>query len=88
MCQLVEVFLPCDGNVESKDAEKLKYKSLTIEVCRIRVVQTEVVPIMFRALGVVSLSFAKLNQLPGLAKECDVQNIALLGSANILRKVL
>ena len=90
MCLLIDVSVPCDGNVVNKDAEKkLKYKSLAIEVSRMWGMKTEVVPIVIGALGIVPLSLPKnLSKLPGLPTVCEVQEIALLGTANILRKVL
>ena len=89
-CLLVDVAVPCDQNVVTKEAEKrLKYKSLEIEISRMWGVKAQVVPIVIGALGFVPQNLSKnLSKLPGNSKDWEVQEIALFGTAHILRKVL
>lgn len=89
-CLLIDVAVPCDQNVVTKEAEKrLKYKSLEIEISRMWGVKAQVVPIVIGALGFVPQNLSKnLSKLPGNSKDWEVQEIALFGTAHILRKVL
>ena len=74
----------------AKEDEKIaKYSPLALEVRRVHGVATKVVPIVVGALGVVS------KRLVGFLKDLDVPDVlgglqtsALVGTTNILRKVL
>jgi hypothetical protein len=73
-----------------KEAEKiLKYKDLTIEIQRMRTVNTKVIPIITRATGTISKSLRKyVSNIPGNHEVKELQKTAILGTAHILRKVL
>ena len=54
-----------------------------------RGVKAQVVPIVIGTLGFVPQNLSKnLSKLPGNSKDWEVQEIALFGTAHILRKVL
>ena len=86
----MDVAIPDDLNVLKKETEKrLKYKDLQIEISRMRNVKTKVVAVVVAALGTMSDNFSKeIESTPGKPSAEDVQNIALNGTAHILRKVL
>ena len=89
-CLIVDVAVPDDVNVLKKETEKrLKYKDLQIEISRMWNVQTKVVAVVVGALGTVSDNFNKeIQSIPGKPSAEDIQNIAMNGTAHILRKVL
>jgi hypothetical protein len=75
--------------VTQKEYEKiLKYKDLTIEIqCMWNV--KRVIPVIIGATGTISNSFRKYaNTIPGNHEVREAQNTAMLGTANVLRKVL
>ena len=82
--------IPDDVNVLKKVTEKrLKYKDLQIEISRMWNVQTKVVAVVVGALGTTSDNFSKeIELIPGKPSAEDILNIALNGTAHILRKVL
>ena len=90
VCYIIDVSVPCDENVVTKYAEKqLKYKNLAIEIGRMWNMRTIIVPIIVGALGAIPGSLSSnLAKLPGMLKDWEVQEIALRGTAHILRKVL
>ena len=73
-----------------KEAERiLKYKDLTIEIQRMWIVKTKVLPVITGANGTVSESFRKyVSNMPGKHDVKELQKTAILGTAHILRKVL
>ena len=89
-CLLIEVSIPEDRNVLMKEIEKIhKYRDLEIEVSRMWRVKAKTVPVVVGALGVVSQGFRKnIEILPGGPSAVEVQKIAVLGTAHLLRKVL
>ena len=67
-----------------KETEKLlKYKDLTIEIQRMWNVKTRVIPAIIGATGTISKSFRKY-----VSDVKELQKKAILGTAQILRKVL
>jgi len=76
--------------VIKKEAERiLKYKDLTIEIQRMWIVKTKVLPVITGANGTVSESFRKyVSNMPGKHDVKELQKTAILGTAHILRKVL
>ena len=86
----MDVAIPGDVNVLKKETEKrLKYKDLQIEISRMWNVKTKVVAVVVGALGTISDKFNKeIELIPGKPSAEDIQNIALNGTAYILRKVL
>ena len=73
-----------------KEAEKiLKYKDLTIEIQRMWKVKIRVIPVIIGATGIISKSFRKyISNIPGNHEAKELQKIAILGTAHILRKAL
>jgi hypothetical protein len=67
----------------------LKCKDLTIEIQRMWNVKTKVIPVKIGATGTISKSFRKyVSNIPGNHEIKELQKTAILGTANILRKVL
>jgi hypothetical protein len=89
-CVLIDIAIPGDRNVIKREAEKiLKYKVLTIEIQRMWNVKAEVVPVVTGATGTISKSFRKhVSNIPGKHDVRELQEITILGTAHILRKVL
>ena len=89
-CMLIDMAVPSDRNTSVKVTEKLsKYKDLEIEITRMWGMMTQTVPVVKGALGVIKKGIDKqLSKIPGNINVTELQKIALLGSANILRKVL
>jgi hypothetical protein len=73
-----------------KEAEKiLKYKDLTKEIQRMWNVKTRVIPVISGATGTISKSFRKyVSTIPGNNEVKELQKTAILGTAQLLRKVL
>jgi hypothetical protein len=76
--------------VIQKEAKKiLKYKDLTIQIQHIWNVKTRLIPVIIGATGTISKSFRKYaSTIPGNDEVRELQKIAILGIAHILRKVL
>jgi hypothetical protein len=76
--------------VIKKEAEKiLKYKNLIIEIKRMWNVKTKVMPVIIGATGTISKSFRKyFSSIPGKHDIKELQETAILGTADILWKVL
>jgi hypothetical protein len=87
---LIDVAISGDRNVIKKEAVKiLKYKDLTIEIQRMWNVKARVIPIIIGATGAISKSCRKyVSDIPGNHDVKALQKTVILGSANILRKVL
>ena len=79
-----------NNNNNNKEAEKiLKYKDLTIEIQRMWIVKTKVIPVIIGATGTISKTFRKyVCNIPGNHEVKELQKTAILGTAHILRKVL
>ena len=82
--------IPADRNVARKEAEKkLKYKSLCIEIQRMWNLKCTIVPVIIGATGIVMRSLRKnLETVPGKHRIDSLQKTAILGTSNIIRKVL
>ena len=89
-CILIDMSVPGDANITAKEFEKrYKYKDLEIEMQRMWKVETKVVPIVVGALGTITKDFEKyVKMLPDNISIEEIQKIALLGTAHILRKTL
>ena len=89
-CLLIDVAVPGDANVSAKEYEKkYKYKDLEIEIQRSWKMKTKVIPIVIGALGVISEDFLMYTKdVPGELCCKEMQKIALMGTAHILRKTL
>jgi len=84
------VAIPADRNVVQKEAEnKLKYKSLCIEIQRMWNLKCTIVPVIIGAIGVVTRSLRKnLEAIPRRHSIDSLQKTAILGTSHIIRKVL
>jgi len=89
-CMLIDVAISGDRNMIKKEAEKiLKYKDLTIEIQRMWSVKTKVIPVIIGTTGTISKSFRKyVSNIPGNHEVKELQKTAILGTAQIIRKVL
>jgi len=87
---LIDIANPGDRNVIKKEAEKiLKYKDLTTEIQGVWNVKAKTLPVIIGANGTISKSFRKyVSNIPGNRDVGKLQKTAILGTANILRKVL
>jgi hypothetical protein len=87
---LKDVGIPAGRNVVKKEAEnKLKYKSLCIEMQRMWNVKCTIVPVIIGATGIVTRSLRKnLETIPGKHSLDSLQKTAILGTSHIIRKVL
>jgi hypothetical protein len=80
-----------ETNVIKKEAQKiLKYKDLTIEIQRMWLVETRVIPVIIGATGrTISKSFKKYwSNILAKHEVRELQKRVILGTAHILRKVL
>ena len=89
-CTLIDVAILADRNVVQKEAEnKLKSKSLCIEVQRMWNLKCTIVPVINGATGIVTRSLKKnLETIPGKHSIDLLQKTAILGTSHIIRKVL
>ena len=87
---LIDAAISGDRNVIKKEAEKiLKYTDPTIEIQRMWIVKTRVIPVVIGATGSISKLFRKhVSNIPGHHDVKALQKTAILGTAHILRKVL
>ena len=88
--KLIDVAIPADRNVVQKEVEnKLKYKSLCIEIQRMWNLKCTVIPVIIGASGIVSRNLRKnLEAVPGKHSIDSLQKTAILGTSHIIRKVL
>ena len=77
---MIDVAVPADKNVNIKEYEKRsKYKDLQIETQRIWKVETEVLPVVIGALGVITKDLeTTLQKIPGNVHGKEIQKIALM----------
>jgi len=89
-CTLIDVATPADKNVVQKEAEnKLKYKTLFIEVQRMWNPKCTIVPVIIGTTGIVTRNLRNnLEAVPGKHSIDSLQKTAILGTSHILRKVL
>ena len=90
VCLLIDVAVPSDSNVSIKEFEKKsKYKDLEIEIQRMWKTKTKVISVVIGALGVMSKDFeGYVKEIPAKMNNQEIQKIALMGTAHILRKIL
>ena len=88
-CLLIDMSIPSDANISSKEFEKIaKYKDLQIEIQKMWHLRVETVPVIVGALGMIKKAQKLINKIPGDPYPAEVQKIALLGTARILRGAL
>ena len=89
-CFIIDVANPGDHNLEKKKAEKLEnYAELRVEVARMWNKDTVVIPVIIGALGSIPKDLNMFLDKLDIKYELDIlQHSVLLGTANILRKVL
>ena len=82
--------IPSDRNIALKETEKKsKYKDLELEIQRMWHMKTEVVPVVVGALGTIKKGMIEnIKKVSERATVAETQKICMLGSAQILRKVL
>ena len=88
---LIDVAVPWDSRVASKEQEKVnKYQDLKIELKRIwQKEKVEVIPIIIGALGAIPKNLKKNLERIGVDLPIGLlQKSVLLGTSNILRRVL
>ncbi len=89
-CLLIDMTIPSDRNIGLKEFEKLsKYKDLEMELHKSWQMDVETVPVVIGALGTIRIGTKNLiSKIPGTISVEQIQKIALLGTAHILRKSL
>ena len=89
-CFIVDVAIPGDHNIERKEFEKIdNYSELRVELARLWNTEARVVPIVIGALGSIPKKLREHVEQLGIAPNITtLQKSALVGTANILRKVL
>jgi hypothetical protein len=87
-CILIDVSILGDRNVIKKEAEIFKYKDIIIEIQRMWNVKVRI-SVVIGATGTISISLRQcLSNIPGKYEIKELQKIAILGTAQILREVL
>ena len=90
-CKLIDMTVPSDRNIALKEIEKKsKYKDLELEIQRMWHMKTIVIPIVVGALlGTVKKGMIEnIEKVSKSANVTEIQKICMLGSPQILRKVL
>ena len=89
-CKLIDMTVPSDRNIALKETEKKnKFKDLELEIERMWHMRTEVIPVVVGALGTIKKGMIEnIKRVSERATVTETQKIFMLGSAQILRKVL
>ena len=89
-CQIIDVAIPSDYNIQRNATEKMsKYVDLQIECQRLWNKKVEVIPVIIGAIGIVDKNIKKyVGRIPGHHNIYSLQRSAIQGTAHILRKVL
>ena len=89
-CQIIDVAIPSDYNIQKMATEKMsKYVDLQIECQRLWNKKVEVIPVIIGATGIVNNNIKKyVGRIPGCHNIYSLQRSAILGTVHILRKVL
>jgi hypothetical protein len=82
-CLLIDIALPDDPNVNTKETEKLsQYKELDMAVSRMWKGRTKIVPVTIGALGTIRKGLDQnLQLLPGHRSATELQNVTLMSTA-------
>ena len=83
-CLLIDIDIPDDSNVRTKETEKLSnYKDLKIEVSRTWKVRTKIVAVIIGALGTIKKGLDQnLQLLPGHRSATELQKVTLISTAH------
>ena len=89
-CLIVDVAIPGDQNTTKKELKKINnYSELRVEIARVWNMETEVVPVVIGALSSIPKNLHHHLESLGIKVHVStLQKSVLLGTANILRKVL
>ena len=89
-CKLIEWTVPSDRNIALKEFErKSKYKDLELEIQKMWQKKTVVIPVVVSALGTVKKGMVEnIKKVSERATVTEIQKTCMLGSAQIVRKVL
>ena len=89
-CLIIDVAVPSDYNIQKKATEKMsKYVDLQIECQRMWKKKIEAIPIITGATWIVEKGIQSyLQKILGKHNLYNLQRSAILGMAQILRKVL
>ena len=76
-CWIIDMKVPSDRNTSVKVVEKLsKYKDLELEIARMRKMETETIPVVTGALGVIKKGLEKyVDKIPGTASINELQKL-------------
>ena len=87
---IIDIAVPRDENIQDKELEKIdNYQPLNIELEQQWKVKIMVIPVVVGALGAITDRLPGwLAQIPGTISEVELQKSALLGTVQILRRVL
>ena len=90
MCHLIDIAVPGDSRVASKENEKVqKYQDLSRELRKLWQVKVMVVPVVVGALDTIPKVLEKHLKEIGTSVRVELlQKATLLGTARILRKTL
>jgi len=84
---LIAVAIPADRNVTQKEAgKKLKYESLCMEIRKMWNRKCMIIPVIIGSTGIATI--ATMKAIPGKHSIDTLQNTAVLGTSQIMRKVL
>ena len=73
-CKLIDMSIPCDKNVSTKEMEKKnKYKDLEIEIQRMWKMKTVVIPVVIGALGTITKGME--NNISNVSGNMNIQTI-------------
>ena len=86
---IIDISVPRDENIQDKELKKIdKYQSLKIELEQLKV-KIMVIPVVVGALGAIADRLPGwLAQILGTISEVELQKSALLGTSQVLRRVL
>ena len=90
VCKIIDVACPGDHRLNEKRNEKLnRYSDLRLEIARMWDIKTIIIPVIIGALGSIPEDIHKFLKLLDIKYYMNIlQHTVLLGTANILRKVL
>ena len=86
---MIDVAIPADREAAQKKVEKLKYRSLCIEIQRMCNMKCMIIPRITGATGLVTKGLKKiLESMPEKHAIDSLQKTAMLGTSHTIQKVL